>query len=462
MKKTFVIEKAVSKNINIKNEDNIPDEFGGDSVIRNMAAGGKKQDIDAEMDLSCLAEGMIVPADFEKTGLNLNELIVGSTGSGKSLSNAYSRLLHTKKSSVVVTLTKKDIKDKFSEMFEGRDYEVIDLDFARPENSKQGFDPLSFIHSDDDVLKVARPLARAAGDNPDPYWLECATSMIAAEIGFIKYQAELYKTKKYTFADVINFHRALVIDYRSQLAKTNFDEEFEKMEKHKPGNQASQMWRTVKNLSAKTFSCIYSQANSAFDKVFSNKVIEMIKKPESVSFRNLGKKKTALFITTSPSNRNLTSYVNYMYSILFDELFVSAMESENGCLDVPVHIICDDFACGCPIDRFEDYISVFRAAGISVSILLQSETQLAAMYGNYAATTIINNCDTYIFLGGMDIGTCKNIAARSNKTLEEVLKLPMEQVMVFRRGCEPVQAKRYQTLKDPLYQELTGRSRERL
>ena len=460
MKKKFVIEKAVKNNI--KNEDGFPNEFGGDSVVEGVAADIRKQDIDAEMDFSCLAEGIIVPADFEKTGINLNELIVGSTGSGKSFSNAYSRLLHTKKSSVVVTLTKKEIKEKFSEMFENRDYEVIDLDFAHPENSRQGFDPLCFIRSDDDVLKVARPLARSAGDNPDPYWLECATSMIAAEIGYIKYQAEMYKTKKYTFADVIKFHRSLEIDYRSQLTKTNFDDEFAKMEKHFPGNQASQMWRTVKNLSSKTFSCIYSQANSAFDKVFSDQVIEMIKKPECVSFRNLGKKKTALFITTSPSNRNLTSYVNYMYSIMFDELFEGAMESENGCLEVPVHIICDDFACGCPIDRFEDYISVFRAAGISVSLLLQSETQLAAMYGSYAATTIINNCDTYIFLGGMDIQTCKNIAARSSKTLEEVLKLPMEQVLVFRRGCEPIQARRYQTLKDPLYQELAVRSREGL
>ena len=85
-------------------------------------------------DLTCLAEGLIVPADFSKTGLNLNEMVVGPTGCGKSYSNAYSRLVHTNESSVVVPVAKKAIREKFSKMFRQRGYKVVNLDFVRKRN----------------------------------------------------------------------------------------------------------------------------------------------------------------------------------------------------------------------------------------------------------------------------------------------------------------------------------------
>ena len=76
------------------------------------------------------------------------------------------------------------------------------------------------------------------------------------------------------------------------------------------------------------------------------------------------------------------------------------------------------------------------------------------MYGENAASTIINNCDTYVYMGGMDVATCSNISLRINKSLQSVLKLPLEEVLIFRRGSEPVKTRRYQTLTDPIYMEL--------
>jgi hypothetical protein len=80
------------------------------------------------------------------------------------------------------------------------------------------------------------------------------------------------------------------------------------------------------------------------------------------------------------------------------------------------------------------------------------------MYGDLKAITIINNCDTYVYMGGMDITTCKHIAEKANKPVHRILSMPLEHVIVFRRGCEPVISRRYQTLEDPLYKETFNKS----
>lgn len=153
-------------------------------------------------------------------------------------------------------------------------------------------------------------------------------------------------------------------------------------------------------------------------------------------------------------NATLQNLMNVLYADMFRKLFETAERRSDFKLKVPVHIICDNFACGSKIADFADYISIFRAAGISVTVLLQSESQLESMYGQTEATTIINNCDTYVYMGGMDIITCQHIALRLNMPLSRVMSMPLEQVCVFRRGAEPVVASRYQILEDPIYRQM--------
>lgn len=409
-------------------------------------------------DKSCLADGLVVPADFQMTGLNLNEIVVGPTGCGKSMSNAYSRLLYTNHSSIVVPITKKEIRDKFAKMFEERGYQVVSLDFAHPDNCVIGYDPMDYIQSDEDVIQTARNLigldaSRGRNGELDPYWNESATSVLAAEIALVRLNAK-DAGRAPCFADVIDLHRTLKFNADASLLETNLHHIFEKAAERYPGNQASELWKTVENLAARTASCILSIVNNALDKVFSENVFAMTKKSSRVDFKQLGEKRIALFVLTSPMNKSLQNLVNLMYADMFRVLFESAEANPNSRLDVPVHIICDDFACGSRIKNFEEYISIFRAAGISVTMLLQSETQLISMYGEMAATTIINNCDTYVYMGGMDIATCRNVSQRLNKPVNKVLGMPLEQVVVFRRGFEPFESKRYQTLEDPIYQKV--------
>ena len=416
-------------------------------------------------DKSCLAEGYVVDADFAKNGINLNELVVGTTGCGKSVSNAYSRLLHTNESSVVVPIAKKAIMEQFSDMFRQRGYEVIIMDYTRPEKSNCGYDPLDYVRSEEDVVQLARNLigmeaCKSRTGEADPYWNDSATSVLAAEIALVRMSAEEIG-KPPRFYDVIRIHRGMKFDLNKNQFSSNLDTLFHKAESKYPGNQASSLWKTIEGLSSRTASCILSIVNSAIDKISTESVVKMMKKPKHIDFKKIGTQKTAVFIVTSPMNFTLQKLVNLMYADMFRELFEAAESNFDGRLTVPVHIICDDFACGSRINRFEDYISIFRAAGISVTLLLQSESQLEAMYSPMAATTIINNCDTYVYMGGMDTKTAQNIAYKLNKPLHYVLNLPLEKVVVLRRGCEPRVARRYQTFEDPVYMELQDNNRTR-
>lgn len=89
-------------------------------------------------------------------------------------------------------------------------------------------------------------------------------------------------------------------------------------------------------------------------------------------------------------------------------------------------------------------------------MLLQSESQLVSMYGEDNATTIINNCDTYVYMGGMDLTTCGLISKRVNLPIDEILYMPIGQSIVFRRGQKPVFTKRYNITDNALYREITA------
>jgi type IV secretory pathway TraG/TraD family ATPase VirD4 len=169
----------------------------------------------------------------------------------------------------------------------------------------------------------------------------------------------------------------------------------------------------------------------------------------------IGKRKMAVFITTSPVNPAHNLIVNVFYSQMFKNFFDVRENEKSTKLRIPIRIICDDFACGTKIYNFHEYLSICREEGISVTILLQNESQLRTIYGEYEAQTILNNSDTYIYMGGIDIHTAEQVAKRANKTLEEILYMPVGKELIFRRGeAEPIETERYDTLNDEQYRSM--------
>ena len=425
--------------------------------MKNLFFKGLIENFSVEVDATPLADGLVTAASFEKTGVNQNVVVVGSTGCGKTTSITEAKLLHTFNSSMVVPIAKRAIAEKYMQEFVSRGYEVNVIDFSDSSRSSIGYDPMEYINRPEDALELAKQMVDSGKRerNYDPYWDNTAAALVAGVILLVKINAE-YANLKPKFSDAVKLLRQLKYnpDPNDELAVINIMNLFEAAEKRDPDNPASEMIRTVAALPPRTAQCVYSTYKACMDNSISSNVMDILNKSENVNFESMGDRKTLLFVVTNPFNQTCSRFVNIMYSQMFRCLFEKAEESLYGRLNVPMHVICDDFACGTRIMNFENYISIFRQAGISVTILLQSESQLTSLYDEHAATTILNNADTYIFMGSLDDETVRSVSRRMSMPYDKVINMPLESVMVKRRGCSPFVGHRYSLYEDPLYKQI--------
>ena len=160
---------------------------------------------------------------------------------------------------------------------------------------------------------------------------------------------------------------------------------------------------------------------------------------DDIKIAEIGQKKTALFVVVSDTDRSLDKIANLFFTQAMNELCYYA---DNMCegerLPVPVRFIMDDFATNCCIDQFPRMIASIRSRGISTMLMIQSEAQLRVGYGN-DDRTIIGNCDTYVYLGGNDIDTVRQVARRIDIPESEVLSMPVGTSWIFRRGFKPTE-----------------------
>lgn len=421
-------------------------------------------------DRMILGKDAIYSMNTRETGLNNNVLVCGASGCGKTMSVSEPRLLETVDSNLIATVTKRRIVEQYTPLLKKRGYQVLDLNFIDPMKSNIAFDPLQYVESEVDITFLAQSIVEAnprkEKSNADPYWDSAATSLLAAEIAYVletwkKRLEENGEERRPTFADVLKLHDRLDFKERGERLSTTMDVNFMMLEEKNPNSFAVSCWKSFGRLPVRTAGCVFGALNNAIATVFSPELREMIAQKPSVDFDKLGEKKTVLFISTSAVNPALRYFVNMFYAQAFKSLFECADRRHGGTLPIPVHMLCDDFATGSRILNFSEYISVFREKGISVTLLIQSESQLCSMYGAEEATTIINNCDTYLYMGGMDLQTGRAVSQRLDAPLNDVLYMPIGQEVVFRRGQRPLVTQRYNILEDERYRELFEREGER-
>ena len=403
-----------------------------------------------------LAQGRYINNNTWQTGLNNNDLIIGVSGAGKTRGYVIPNILHSNESMVIVD-TKNTLSRRLSPHLKKEGYEVWNLNFAKMDQSPMGYNPLSCIerytdqsypYNTQDIEMLAEYLCPIECDK-DPFWDYSARMFMATLIAYV--MEALPENEK---------HLGSVAEIQEFMAKSMFKSLITEWGDAFPESYALQKWKLYKGTDSadKTHACIRMFVGEKLSSYTSKGALKMFSNPHQVDFRSLGRRKIALFINVSDTDRSNDKLLNLLYSQALHELCDSADCSPDGRLKVPVRFIMDDFASNAVIPDFDKVISVIRSREIYVSLILQSLSQLDSMYGKDRAMTIINNCDSCLYLGGQDVETARYIAVKANKTADTILTLPIDAALLFVRGQKPQQVTKYSLEEDPLYLELVSAS----
>ncbi len=387
--------------------------------------------------------------DSFSTGLNNNVLVVGTSGGGKTRYFVKPNIMNAE-GSFIVSDPKGNLHTQYEAYLKEKGYDVKKISFIHPEKSLR-FNPITLCKNTQDIQELSHALVYGLSANgsrrtTDPFWDETTLILFNALIGYILESDEI-KEKDKNITTLIELIPELkrgsdgastMCPLEQRFARHKADYEVEK-------RKESWAYRRYKEFSTAPYKTYQTIIICALAKLCSFDTIELRKmmKDNDIDFTQLGKKKTALFVEVSDSDRSMDTLVNLFYTCVMNQLCSYADEKcKDSRLPIPVQFILDDFATNARIDNFENMISNIRSRNISASIMVQSESQLKAGYGE-SANTIIDNCNTYIFMGSNNPQMAAIIAERANKTKQTVLNMPVGMQWVFRRGSAPIYCKQF-------------------
>ena len=410
------------------------------------------------MDKSILGQDVyLVDDDIGTLRPNENEIINGATGTGKTMSIFLPTILNTKNKSLIVSLNKRAEAWKLVKYKSSKGYQTYVCDLVNPEDSTGAIDPLRYTTSYLDVENLAKSIVLAdpaSKSEKEYYWNNAATSLLYSLM-----LVSMMVIDNATMTDVLKLFDTLEIKEDGKGITTTLDDLYDNVEKWAGKCPAVTAFKDYGQLPLTTAGCIRDSLAQALRRAFPESIRLMMSGDNLIDFEEVATKKTMLMIITSPVNTSLYLFADLVFGIAIKQLLEFAERCEGQRLPMPVKLMFDDFACGARINDFSKHISIFRSAGISTMMLLQSESQLRQMYTEADSENILNNCSVYVYLtGGMDLVTCKNISKRLDVPLTDILYAPMGQVIVMQAGKKPVRTKRYDTLNSREYIEYTEKS----
>lgn len=391
-----------------------------------------------------LPNGEVVSMDGIKTKVNNNVIAMATSGGGKTRSIVTPNLL-AGVGSYIVSDPKGNLMNKYGDYMRHLGYEIINFDFIHPEKS-DGYNPLCYVKTPDEIMKLAHYLTYAGkplDTRADPFWDKVGELLLSAVIAFMV-EAE-YPVEKLTFSEIGRLLTCIDADKITEGEKCEFDYKMDSLKNRYSILYNREPWCYRQFLKfrmtpVRTMFTVLVTIQSNIGALDTPEIGEMMKKP-SVDFCRIGRKKTAVFIGVSDTDRSRDILVNTFYSQAMNKLCSFADEEcKDSRLPVPVRFMLDDFGTNCRIDGFENMISNIRSRNISATIVIQSESQLEKGYGR-SAHTIIDNCDTLIYMGGNDVETAETIAKRANKPLTDILDMPVGSNWLFRRGEKPIHSR---------------------
>ena len=452
-------------------------EEHGSAKWGSASAVNKKYAQQPKSENKLLTQNVAIGLNAKKHRRNLNTLVIGGSGAGKTRFFCKPNLMQCCRNSYFVLDPKGEIVRDVGELLSQKEYEVRVLDLISMEKS-HCYNPFVYLQSDNDIQRLVTNLFKATtpkgSQSNDPFWDTSASMLLSALVYYLHYEAP---EDEQNFAMVMEMLRAGAIENEEDSRPTPLDYLFADLEMDRPDHIALKYYRSYHAGSAKTLKSIQITLAARLEK-FNLESLASLTCTDELDLATMGEKKVALFAIIPDNDSSFNFLVSILYTQLFQQLFYSADHIHGGALPVPVHFLMDEFANVSLPDDFDKILSVMRSRGVSVSIILQNLAQLRALFEKQWES-IVGNCDEFLYLGGNEQSTHKyvsellgkstidtntygkssgrsgnystnyQISGRELLTPDEVRMLDNQYAILFIRGERPVLDFKYDILKHP-------------
>ena len=412
--------------------------------------------------------------DGKKHRRNLNTVVIGGSGAGKTRFYAKPNIMQCNTSFVVLD-PKGEIIRSVGHLLEENCYVIKVIDLIDMSKSL-GYNPFHYIQSDKDVLKLITNLIRnttpKGSSTNDPFWEKSETALLEALMLYLYHYAPEDEQNFTMVMEMLNYAEVKEDeeDYESPL-----DELFKRLEMIDSNSLALKQYKIYKQAAGKTAKSILISVGVRLA-AFNLEELASLTKYDEMELEQIGERKTALFAIIPDNDSTFNFVVGMLYTQLFQMLYYQADYVHGGELPVPVHFLMDEFANVALPDEFDKLLSTMRSRQIFVSIILQNLAQIKALYKD-SWESILGNCDETYYLGGNEQSTHKYISELLGKetldtntygksegrsgnystnyqqtgrellTADEVRLLDNNYGLLFIKGERPVKDKKYDLLK---------------
>ena len=450
------------------------EEYGsakwGSSMEINRKYKNKKEPINNAI----LTESIQISLDGRKHRRNLNILVVGGSGAGKTRFFVKPNIMQCN-CSYIVADPKGELLRATGGMLEEMGYRVKVLNLVDMSRS-DGYNPLAYIKTDTDALRLVTNLIKnttpKTAGNSDPFWEKSETALLQAFILYLIHEAP---EEERNFETVMHMVENAAASENDEEYKSPMDVLFEDLEERKPDHIAVKQYKVFKQAAGKTAKSILVSVAVRLASFNLHEFASITKKDE-LELDQLGERKQAIFAVIPDNDSSFNYLVGMLYTQAFQELYFQADHGHGGRLKIPVRILMDEFANVALPDDFEKILATCRSREISINIIIQNMAQLKAMFKD-SWENITGNCDTFLYLGGNEQSTHKYIsellgkatidtktrgitkgrngsssanfqnAGRELLTPDEVRMLDNRYALLFIRGERAVSDKKYDLMK---------------
>ena len=423
-----------------------------------------------------MTQNVSIGLNAKKHRRNLNTLVCGGSGAGKTRFYCKPNLMQANTSFVILDPKGAIVRD-VGKLLEAKGYEIKVLDLISMEKS-HCYNPFVYLQNDNDIQRLVTNLFKSTtpkgSQSNDPFWDTAASMLLLALVFYLHYEAP---EDEQNFAMIMEMLRAGAIEDEEEPRPSPLDNLFSELEYENPDHIALKYYHSYHSGSAKTLKSIQITLAARLEK-FNLESLASLTSTDELELETLGEKKTALFALIPDNDTSFNFLVSILYTQLFQQLFYSADHIHGGSLPIPVHFLMDEFANVSLPDDFDKILSVMRSRSVSVSIILQNLAQLKALFEKQWES-IVGNCDEFLYLGGNEQSTHKyvsellgkstidtntygksegrsgsystnyQISGRELLTPDEVRMLDNRYAILFIRGERPVLDFKYDILKHP-------------